>query len=72
MITLQEAKELAQGQTIYHCTMTNADNTPVRFRVSSVKTWKRDPNRLKVGLKHGLYSYGVMTNGVLKAAGTSG
>jgi len=63
MITLQEAKNLYQGQTIYDSIMKNADGSAARYRVSSVKTWKRDPNRIRVGLKYGLYSYGELTNG---------
>ena len=61
---IKEAKKLKYGQTIYHKTLTNSDGTPMRFRVmGSVKTWKRDPNRIRIPLKRGLYETGELTNG---------
>lgn len=32
-----------------------------RVKVTSVKTWKRDPGRIEVRWQHGLYTHGVMT-----------
>ncbi len=54
---LSEAKNLEQGQTVYHRTKTNADSSPMRAKVTSVKIWKRSPDRIEIGLKHGLYDY---------------
>ena len=35
---------------------------PIRWRVNGkCKTWKRNPERFKLPIKHGLYSYGYIT-----------
>jgi len=60
-MTLNEAKSLVVGSTIHHATNKNADGTPQRWRVTSVKTWKRDSNRIRVGVKHGLRNYDQIT-----------
>jgi hypothetical protein len=50
-ITLQEAKALKPGNIL-------VDQNKRRWKVTGmVKTWKTDPNRIRVPLKHGLYSY---------------
>jgi hypothetical protein len=55
-ITLEQAKTLTPGTTLYHRTVMNADKTPQRWRVSGqVTTWKTDPFRISVPLKRGLY-----------------
>ena len=70
MITLQQAKALYVGQILHHVSFKNADGTPLRARVTgTVKTWKRDPNRIRVPLKHGLYQYGELTNGTWEGSG---
>ena len=56
-MTLSEAKSLVVGSTVYHVSNKNADGTPQRWKVTSVKTWKTMPNRVKVGLKNGLRNY---------------
>ena len=61
-ITLEQAKSLAYRQTLYHDTHRNADGTAQRWRVNGkVKTWKTRPNDIQIPLKHGLYSYGYLT-----------
>ena len=60
-MTLTVAKMLTSGQTIYHTTRRNADGTSMRARVTSIKTWKRDPERIEVHTKHGLYDYSVFS-----------
>ena len=63
-ITLEQAKQLRYGDTLHHVSLTNKNGTPLRVRVTGeVKTWKRDPDRIRVPLKHGLYDYGELTNG---------
>ena len=63
-ITLEEAKDLDYGMVLHHDTLLNADKTPLRVCVTGmVKTWKRDPSRVRVPIKHGLYDYGCITNG---------
>ncbi len=63
-ITLEQAKQLKYGDILYHNELINNDKTPARWRVNGqVKTLKRDPNYVRVPLKHGLYSYGYLVNG---------
>lgn len=51
MITLKQAKELRPGTILI-------DTRGKRWKVNGqVKLWKRDPNRIHVPLKHGLYAY---------------
>ena len=60
-ITLDQAKKLTVGQTIYTINYKNADGTLQRFRVNGkVKTWKRSPDRVQVPIKRGLYEYGYL------------
>jgi hypothetical protein len=58
---LSEAKNLKHGDTIYHRTAKNTDGTQTRARITgAVKTWKTDPDRIRVPWKHGLYTYGAI------------
>lgn len=50
-MTLEEAKTLKQNDIIY----SNSDNS--KWKVTSVKVWKRNPSRIEIGLKHGLYTF---------------
>jgi hypothetical protein len=55
MITLEQAKQLGIGIIIY-------DTNGKRWEVNGkVKEWKRSPGRVQVPLKHGLYTYGYLT-----------
>lgn len=66
MITLEQAKNLKHGDILWHVSDRNADNTPVRWRVNGkVKTWKRNPNRVQVPVKHGLWDYDYITEDTL-------
>jgi hypothetical protein len=56
-MNIQEAKTLKQGQIIYHSEKKNADGTPMRARITSIKTWKRSPERIELKVKRGLYEY---------------
>lgn len=61
MITLDQAKALSIGQTLWEVGAVNADNTPRRWRVSGKpKVWKRSPSRVQVPIKHGMYTYGYV------------
>ncbi len=53
------AKNLKQGQTIYHVTRKNADGTAMRAKVTSVKTWKTRPLEVIIKWKRGLYEFGT-------------
>jgi len=57
-----QAKKLRHGQTLYHIAHINADGTAQRWRVSGKpKTWARNPERIKIPVKHGLYNHGYVT-----------
>jgi hypothetical protein len=64
-ITLQQAKALQFGDLIYSNHFTGADNqTPVKWRVNGqVKRWKRDPDRIQIPFKHGLYDHAYLCHG---------
>ena len=64
-LTLEQAKFLPKGTILHHNRNTNADGTPQRWKVQSVKTWKRSPWRVKIGLKYGLYGFGILTEDCL-------
>lgn len=52
------ATKLIGVRSLQHVRLTNADKkTPQIFSITSVKTWKRDRNRIKIGLKRGLYQF---------------
>lgn len=53
-ITLEQAKKLEKGMFVYQ--------NKLRWKVSGVpKTWKSDPNKVRVPIKHGLYTNGYLT-----------
>jgi hypothetical protein len=55
-ITLKQAKQLKVGTILYQSSATNADGTPARWRITGeVKTWKRNPEKISVPMKHGMY-----------------
>jgi len=61
-ITLEQAKQLAHGTTIYHATNKNADGSPQRWRVNGkAALWKTAPELVRVPIKHGLHRYGYLT-----------
>jgi len=61
-ITLNQARNLTIGTILYHVEGKNADGTAQRWRVTGkVKTWKRNPEKVKVPLKHGMYDYDYLT-----------
>jgi hypothetical protein len=54
-ITLTEAKALKRGDMLVSV------HTGKRWKVNGmVKTWKTDPTRIHVPLKHGLYAYDAL------------
>lgn len=55
-MTLEQAKALRYGDVIH------SDGNCKRWRVTGkVKTWKRSPERVKVPIAYGLYSYSYLT-----------
>ena len=54
MITLAQAKELQYREVL-------VDDQGKRWYVSGrVQTWKKDPSRIRVPLKHGLYVHDAL------------
>ena len=65
-ITIEQAKALNPGDMLHHDTFKNADGSCQRWKVNGIpQTWKRDPNRVRVPVKHGLKSYDQITNSEL-------
>lgn len=57
MITIAEAKKLSYRDTIYHVSLKGSDKQPIRARINGkLKTWKREPERFQLPVKHGLYT----------------
>lgn len=60
MITKLQAETCSM---FYDATLRNADGSAKRYRANGkTKTWKRDPNRFRVPVKHGMYDYGYIDN----------
>jgi len=60
-MTFDEAKNLKLGDIIYHVNFKNVKGTQERWRVSGkVKLWKRDPTRIRIPIKYGLFSNGYL------------
>lgn len=64
-MTLKEAKSLRYGDIVYHKWITGARRQPAGFRVVSIKEWKRSPDRIRIGLKYGLFEHTYMTENEL-------
>lgn len=64
-MTLEKAKTLKAGEYIHHTSKKNADGTPMRARVTSIKTWKTRPSDVEVHVKHGMYDYAVFSQSEL-------
>ena len=61
-LTLKQAKNLKRGDILYHILHKNSDGSPQRWRVNGkVKTWKTDPSRVSVPVKHGLRHFDYLT-----------
>lgn len=66
MITLEEAKNLRPGTTLYHVKNRNAKGDAQRWKVNGKpKTWKTRPEEVRVPLKHGLYDYDYLDQDTL-------
>ena len=51
-MTIEQAKALIPGQTLYHTIRKEIDGTPERWWVNGrVGTWKRDPYRIEIPIK---------------------
>ena len=62
MISLEQAKNLKFGDRIFITDRTNKKGDKQCWKVNGqVQTWKRSPDRVKVPIKHGLYSFDYLT-----------
>lgn len=57
-MTLTEALNLKPGDYIHHASKANADFTPMRARVTSIKTWKKSPGKVTIKYKRGMREHG--------------
>lgn len=57
--TAQELIALIGTQReFYHTKNKDSKGNPQKWRLNgAIKTWKRDPKRIQIPLKHGLYDY---------------
>lgn len=63
MISVKQAKKLTYRDTIYVKNQYGSDGYRVRWRINGkVKTWKRNPDKIEIPIKHGLYDYGYLDN----------
>lgn len=67
MLSTAQVKTLVQYDWIYSAVEQNADLSPMRFKVTSVKTWKRRPNNFELRLTHGRYDHRVISSGNTRA-----
>lgn len=66
-ITLAQAKRLGGHDVVYEIGEYLSDGSPRAWRVNGMpKTWKKDPTRVEVPLKFGLYAFGRLTESNLK------
>jgi len=66
-MNISQGRKLTYHQTVYEKGKYNSDGTPRRWRVSGkVQTWKRDKNRIRIPIKHGLYDNDAITENTIK------
>ena len=62
MIRLEDAKKIMPGQILFCVKFKNLEGRPVPCVVyEGVKTWKRDPSKLKIPIKHGHRDFVCLT-----------
>lgn len=61
-LTLEQAKNLQPGQELWANFSFNKRGIPRKVKVNGkVRTWKRNPERVQIPYKYGLYEYGYIT-----------
>lgn len=63
MITLEQAKNLRYGQELIVDEAIKPKGSRTIRVAGAVKTWARDPDRIRIPVKYGLYATGYLTNG---------
>ena len=62
-MTLNEAKRLRHGQTVWIKGAYDSDGSPSKCRVTGkVQTWKTRPDEVRVPVKRGMREYGYITH----------
>ena len=62
MIRLEDAKKIMPGQILFCVKFKNLEGRPVPCVVyEGVKTWKRDPSKLKIPVKRGRRDFDCFT-----------
>jgi hypothetical protein len=56
-LTLEEARKLYQGQRLYSRLHTTVAGRPYHLKITSIKTWKKDPGRIEIRVAWGLYTH---------------
>ena len=66
-ITLEQAKQLTYGNYIYSNQFIYKERPlPKMWRINGqVKLWKRDPNRIQIPVKYGLYNHAYLCAGTI-------
>ena len=65
-ITLEQAKALKYRDILHSEVNRNAKGECQRWRVNGkVKRWKRQPDKIEVPVKYGMYGYDYLRNGDL-------
>jgi len=65
-LTLDQAKELKHGTIVYHTINKNSDGSAQKWKVNGkVKTWKKNPEKVQIPVKYGLYRYDYITENEL-------
>ena len=63
MITVEQAKLLHHGQILHDSYHKNSAGSCARWRLNGkVRRWVREPDRVEVPLKHGLWDYFTLSN----------
>ena len=63
MISIEQARKLTHGTTIYSTVWHNSDGSAQRWRINGqMKTWKTKPLEYRIPIKHGLYAYDYLTD----------
>jgi len=57
MITRKDVDLLSSGQILYCSRFHNADGTPYRYKITSIKLWKRTPEAFEIRLKRGIRTF---------------
>lgn len=57
-LTLEQAKALKYGDIVFYTKAKDSKGKFLHCKVNGkIKVWKRDPSRVSVPIKHGLYEY---------------